>query len=86
MFLAGLSLLHTRSHHPHLQFSILRIITCTTHPLAYFSLVMSESQVQTQVATGPSTEKVVLRYEQVPETTYERMYIRYCLTRNNSKA
>jgi hypothetical protein len=34
---------------------------------------MSESQVQTQVAAEPSAAKVVLRYEQVPETTYDRM-------------
>lgn len=62
------------------------LLHAPTQSSAYFGLVMSESQVQTQFATGPSSEKVVLRYEQVPETTYERMYIRYCLTRNDSKA
>lgn len=36
---------------------------------------MSESQLQTeQITDSPSNGRVVLRYEQVPETSYERMY------------
>jgi hypothetical protein len=73
VFLARLSLLHTRIHHPQLQSSPKKYLYAPARPSASFGLVMSESQVQTQVAAEPSAAKVVLRYEQVPETTYDRM-------------